>query len=535
VSVNRAERAYMKIFIVDPPQQVFKYFLGHVPSPAVVALAAYMEREGHEVKILDATTFNDCWGDLERAVREGRPDIVGISNNSSNTVNNAFHTAALVKLIDPGIVVVGGGAHMTALPEESLRANGAVDYIVRGEGELTFSELARAIKQKDKDLSSIRGLAYLEDGRFVQTPDRPLMDGLDSLPMPAYHLMPLLGATDYENYIMPYYFPTLGMDPYKAVFISTARGCFGRCRFCSETSFWHHVWRARSARLMVDEMELLAREFGRTNFYFVDNSFNWSKDRVAEFIDELSARNLGDITFWFQTRAEQLLRDRALIPKLKRLGLYQISFGVETASQSILDDFDKNQNIELTRQAMQVAKEHDLVLLTNVMWGHRDDTEQTLLETYYLVKDYADIFALQIFTPVPGTPYYDYYLQNDLIKDYDWDHWDMFTPVVETKAVPHKEMLRTAEKVQGRYHLRPRILYNTFLSKNPYIRRNYRSLITLIHRTLTNTQHKHQTNYMPFEEYMKKKGYLIEKSVKGTCLIVGREGETRAAARGGGS
>jgi len=286
---------------------------------------------------------------------------------------------------------------------------------------------------------------------------------------------------------------------------------------------------------MVDEMELLAREFGRTNFYFVDNSFNWSKDRVAEFIDELSARNLSDITFWFQTRAEQLLRDQALIPKLKRLGLYQISFGVETASQQILDDFDKNQNIELTRQAMQVAKEHDLVLLTNVMWGHRDDTEQTLLETYYLVKDYADIFALQIFTPVPGTPYYDYYLQNDLIKDSDWDHWDMFTPVVETKTVPHNAMLRTAEKVQGRYHLRPRILYKTFLSRNPYIRRNYRSLITLIHRTLTNTQHKHQTNYMPFGEYMRRKGYLIEKSVKGTCLIVGREGETRAAGRGGGT
>ncbi len=525
----------MKIFIVDPPQQVFKYFMGHVPSPAVVALAAYMEREGHEVKILDATTFNDCWGDLERAIREGRPDVVGISNNSSNTVNNAFHTAALAKLVDPAIVVVGGGAHMTALAEESLRVNGAIDYIVRGEGEVTFSELIRAIEKKDKDLSSIKGLAYLEDGRFVQTPDRSLIDNIDSLPMPAYHLLPLLGEKNNENYIMPYYFPTLGMDPYKAVFLSTARGCFGRCRFCSETSFWHHVWRARNARHMVDEMELLAREFGRTNFYFVDNSFNWNRDRIAEFIDELSARNLPGITFWFQTRAEQLLRDQKLIPKLKKLGLYQISFGVETASQHILDDFDKNQNTDLTRRAMQVAKEHDLVLLTNVMWGHRDDTEKTLLDTYRLVKDYADIFAMQIFTPVPGTPYYDDYLRNDLIKDYNWDHWDMFTPVVETKTVPYHAMLRTVEKIQGRYHLRPRIVYKTFLSRNPFIRRNYRSLMTLIHRTLTNTQQKHQTNYIRFEDYMAGKGYLLEKTVKGTCLVVGRQGEGRSATPGGAS
>lgn len=511
----------MKVFIVDPPQQVFKYFMGHVPSPGVVSLAAYIEREGHEVAILDATTFNDCWGDLERSIREGRPDIVGISNNATNTVNNAFHVAALAKLIDPAIVVVAGGAHVTALPEESLRANGAIDYIVRGEGEETFAELVRAIAEKESDVSAIRGIAYLSDGRFVQTAERPLVDNIDTLPLPAYHLLPLLGEGNRADRIMPYYFPTLGMDPYKAVFLSTARGCFGRCRFCSETSFWHHVWRARNARHMVDEMELLAREFGRTNFYFVDNSFNWSRDRVLEFIDELEARRLSGITFWFQTRAEQLLRDEKLIPRLKRLGLYQISFGVETANQHILDDFDKKQNIDQTRRAMQAAKAHDLVLLTNVMWGHRDDTEETLLETYRLVKDYADIFALQIFTPVPGTPYYEYYLDNGLIKDDDWDHWDMFTPVVETKTVPHKEMLRTAEKIQGRFHLRPKVFYSTLFSKNPSVRRNYRALMRLIYRTLTNTQHKHQTNYVPFDRYMTARGYRVEKGPKGTCLITG--------------
>jgi anaerobic magnesium-protoporphyrin IX monomethyl ester cyclase len=513
----------MKIYIVDPPQQVFKYFMGHVPSPGVVALAAYMEREGHEVEILDATTFDDCWGDLERRVREGSPDVVGISNNATNTVNNAFHVAALVKLIDPRIVVVAGGAHMTALPEESLVANGAIDFIVRGEGEVTFAELARAIEKGKKDVSGIKGIAYLENGRLKQTPDRDLIDDIDTLPMPAYHLLPLLKATDFENHAMPYYFPTLGMVPYESVFISTARGCFGKCRFCSETSFWHHVWRSRNAKHMVDEMELLNKEFNRTNFYFVDNSFNWNRNRVLEFIDELSARNLNGITFWFQTRAEQLLRDVKLLPRLKKLGLYQISFGVETASQHMLDEFDKNQSIEMTRRALVAAKENDLVLLTNVMWGHEDDTKETLVDTYHLVRDYADIFALQLFTPVPGTPYYEYYLKNGMIKDYNWDHWDMFTPVVETKAVPHKKMLKTAELVQGRFHWRPKIFYNTFLSKNPFIRRNYRTLMTLIYRTLTNTLQKHQTNYVPFDEYMTKKGYLVEKTEKGTCIITGRD------------
>ncbi len=514
----------MKIFIVDPPQQVFKYFMGHVPSPGVVALAAYMEQEGHRVEILDATTFDNCWQDLEDILTRGRPDIVGISNNSTNTVNNAFHVASLAKLIDPKVVVVGGGAHMTALPEESLRSNGAIDFIVRGEGELPFAELARALEKGEKDFTKIKGLAYLDKGKFIQTPDRGLIADINTLPMPAYHLLPLLASTDHKSHVMPYYFPTLGMVPYESVFLSTARGCFGKCRFCSETSFWHHVWRARGAKNMVDEMELLNKEFHRTNFYFVDNSFNWSRDRVLEFIDELSARNLTGITFWFQTRAEQLIRDVALIPKLKKLGLYQISFGVETANQHVLDDFDKNQSVEMVKRAMRAAKEHELVLLTNIMWGHKDDTEKTLLETYYLVKDYADIFALQMFTPVPGTPYYEYYLNNGLIKDYDWDHWDMFTPVIETDAVPHEKMLQTAEKIQGRYHLRPRVVYKMFFSKNPFIRRNYRSLMKLIYRTLTDTQLKHQTNYVTFDVYMRKKGYRIEKTNKGTCLVVGKDG-----------
>ena len=157
----------MKIFIVDPPQQVFKYFMGHIPSPAVTPLAAYMEKEGHEVEILDVTTFEKCWDDLEKKIREGKPDIVGISNNSTNTVNNAFHTATLTKMIDSSIIVVGGGAHMTALSEESLRVNGDIDFIVRGEGEVTFAELVRALERGEADFSRINGLAYLDDVKRI--------------------------------------------------------------------------------------------------------------------------------------------------------------------------------------------------------------------------------------------------------------------------------------------------------------------------------------------------------------------------------
>lgn len=516
----------MKIFIVDPPQQVFKYFMGHIPSPAVTPLAAYMEEEGHEVEILDVTTFEKCWDDLERKIREGKPDIVGISNNSTNTVNNAFHTATLAKMIDPSIIVVGGGAHMTALSEESLRVNGDIDFIVRGEGEVTFVELVRALERGEKDLSKINGLAYLdgkEDGRFVQTPDRDLIEDMNDLPMPAYHLLPMLNVENPESYAMAYRFPTLGMIPYESIMISTTRGCFGKCRFCSETAFWKNTWRSRNAKNMVDEMELLSKEFNRTNFYFVDNAFNWNRERITEFIDELESRQLKGITFWYQTRVELFLRDIDLIEKLKKIGLYQMSFGVETASQDITNKWGKNQKVEKVKKAMKKAKEHDLVLLTNVMWGHREDTKETLRATYEMIKKYSDIFALQIFTPVPGTYYYEEYLERDMIKEFNWDLWDMFTPVVETDSIPHDKMLKTVEKIQSRFHLRPKILYKTWFSKNPFIKRNYQTTMEIVKRTISNTLDEVQKNYRPFEDYMGEKGYTIEKTKKGTCIVMDRK------------
>ncbi|GEM_PF-950806 len=526
----------MKIFIVDPPQQVFKYFMGHIPSPAVTPLAAYMEREGHEVEILDVTTFENCWDDLEWMIREGKPDVVGISNNSTNTVNNAFHTATLTKMIDPNIVVVGGGAHMTALPEESLRVNGDIDFIVRGEGEVTFSELVRWLEEGRKDFSDIKGLAYLDNergGEFVQTQDRELIEDINDLPMPAYHLLPMLKVKNPEDYTMAYRFPTLGMIPYESIMVSTTRGCFGKCRFCSETAFWNHTWRSRNAKNMVDEMELLSKEFNRTNFYFVDNAFNWRRERITEFIDELESRELKGITFWYQTRVELFLRDLDLIEKLKKLGLYQMSFGVETASQDITNKWGKKQKVENVIKAMKAAKEHDLVLLTNVMWGHREDTAETLRDTYEMIKDYSDIFALQIFTPVPGTPYYEEYLKNDMIKEYNWDFWDMFTPVVETESIPHEQMLKTVERIQSRFHLRPKILYKTWFSKNPFIRRNYQTTMEIVKRTLSNTLHEVQTNYRPFEDFIEEKGYSVEKTIKGTCIVKGR-GRGEGGERGGG-
>ncbi len=516
----------MRIFIVDPPQQVFKYFMGHIPSPAVTPLAAYMEREGHEVEILDVTTFEKCWDDLEKKIRDGKPDIVGLSNNSTNTVNNAFHTATIAKMIDPKIVVVGGGAHMTALSEESLKVNGDIDFIVRGEGEITFAELVKGLEEGSEDFSNIKGLAYIDKsngGKFVQTPDRDLIADINDLPMPAYHLLPMLNVKNPKNYAMAYRFPTLGMIPYESIMISTARGCYGKCRFCSETAFWKNTWRARNTKNMVDEMELLYKEFGRTNFYFVDNAFNWERGRIADFAEELESRQLKGITFWYQTRVELFLRDLDLIEKLKKVGLYQVSFGVETASQDIVTKWGKTQDVDKVIKAMKAAKEHDLVLLTNVMWGHREDTPENLRDTYEMTKKYSDIFALQIFTPVPGTVYYEQYLKDDMIKEFNWDLWDMFTPVVETDSVSHDQMLRTVEKIQSKFHLRPKILYKTWFSKNPFIRRNYQTTMEIVKRTVSNTLHEVQKNYRPFEDYMVEKGYEIEMTKKGTCLVKNRD------------
>lgn len=337
------------------------------------------------------------------------------------------------------------------------------------------------------------GLAFREERGTVKTPLRPLIPDIDVLPMPAYHLFPM------DRYFMP----SLGMDTHHSIILTTARDCEGKCTFCSEGALWRNTWRPRSPRLVVDEMELLYRKFGKISFMFGDDVFNGTRQRLSDFADELERRRL-PVHFWFQTRADAILRDADLLPRLKRLGLYMVSMGVETPSQQVLDNYNKKQTPEMAKEAMKAIRKNKLLFIANVMWGDWEDTEGTLKETLRFTRSYACHLALQITTPLPGTEYARKAEAEGRIVERDFSKYDMLNPIMPTRTLSFEQVGSLHPQAIQRFYSRPRVFWDAFFSPNPFLRRNNLFFLKLAWETITRQQWV-QKNYKPFEAFMSKR------------------------------
>jgi len=283
--------------------------------------------------------------------------------------------------------------------------------------------------------------------------------------------------------------------------LTTARGCGGVCNYCSEAKLWKSTWRAKSAHRVLDEMELLYKDHNKYSFMFGDNSFNWDRGRVEDFIIELEKRRISPMHFWFQTRAEHLLRDADLLPRLKKLGLYMISMGVETPSETALRNYRKKQTASTSIEAMKTIKKNGLLLITNIMFGDIDDTEEDLQRTIDFAKPYSDHFAICLTTPLPGTDYYNRAKEQGRIKVWDYSKYDMLNPVMETRTLSIEKLAEIHPQAIQKFYSRFRVFWDAFFSSNPYLRKNNRFFVKVAWEVIT---HKPwvQKNYMPFEKYM---------------------------------
>lgn len=129
--------------------------------------------------------------------------------------------------------------------------------------------------------------------------------------------------------------------------------------------------------MVVKEMEMLNKKFGKSLFIFNENSFNQTRARNESFLESLGKSNLKG-NFWFQSRIKDILRDRDLLSEYKKLGLYQVMLGVESISPETLKNYTKNQSVEQIKEAAELLRSHGIMVMTNVMFGDVDDTEETL-------------------------------------------------------------------------------------------------------------------------------------------------------------
>ena len=479
----------MRICLVDPPHKLFPGLRMWTPSFGLLSVAAYLQaKTAFPVEILDCTTFLDPWGELARRIEAVKPDLIGVTCSATCLSPEALEAVKLAKKISPRSVVVAGGGHFSLVAEEALAEIPALDYIIVGEGEVTFVELATRLEQGVNSVDDIPGLAFRRDGRVVFTAPRGLIKDLDSLPMPAYNLLNM-GAD-------AYYWHGMGR---RAFGISTSRGCGDRCAYCSESQFWGGRWRGRSGIAVVEEMRYLNRNYGKSLFVFNENTFNWSRQRVEEFLEELGRSGM-KVDFWFQSRLRDIIRDADLIPEFKRLGLYEVMLGVESINPQVLDHYQKRQGREMAQEAIDILKRHDIMVMTNVMFGDWHDSEETLQEIFDFVKRQGDFLVLTLTTPLPGTRYYQEARRQGIIEERDYGNYDFMHPIVSTKYLDRGELWRLQQKYLRKYYTQPRILLGALFNRNPFKRMAYRLIMRYVWENATRRPWQ-QPGYHPLREF----------------------------------
>ncbi len=477
----------MRIFLVDPPHKLFPGLRMWTPSFGLLSIAAYLQaKTGFHVEILDCTTFLDPWGELARRIATFKPDLIGVTCSATCLSPEALQAIQIAKKIFPQSVVVAGGGHFSLVAEEVLAEVPGLDYIVIGEGEVTFFEIASRLAKGDNSVDDIPGLAYHRDGEIVFTGQRSLIKDLDSLPIPAYHLLDMEADA--------YYWHGMGK---RAFGISTSRGCGDRCAYCSESRFWEGVWRGRGGSKVVEEMRYLNRRYGKSLFVFNENSFNWSRPRVEAFLQELGHSGM-KVNFWFQSRVRDIIRDADLMPEFKRLGLYEVMLGVESVNPQVLDHYQKRQSRAIAQEAIDILKRNGIMVMTNVMFGDWYDSEETLQEIFDFVKKQGDFLVLTVTTPLPGTRYYTEAKQGGLIEERDYGKYDFMHPIVPTKYLSRDEVWSLQQKHLRKYYTQPRILLGALFNKNPFKRMAYRLIMRYVWENVTRRPWQ-QPGYLPLE------------------------------------
>ena len=249
--------------------------------------------------------------------------------------------------------------------------------------------------------------------------------------------------------------------------------------------------------MVVEEMRYLHRSYGKSLFVFNENTFNWSRTRVEEFLQVLGRSGM-KVDFWFQSRLRDIIRDADLMPEFKRLGLYEVMLGVESINPRVLDHYQKRQGREMAQEAIDILKRNDIMVMTNVMFGDWYDSEETLQEIFGFVKRQGDFLVLTMTTPLPGTRYYEEARQQGLIEERDYGNYDFMHPIVPTKYLRSDEVWRLQQKYLRKYYTQPRILLGALFNGNPFKRMAYRLIMRYVWENASRRPWQ-QPGYLPLE------------------------------------
>lgn len=443
-----------KIILLNPPAG--KRSKDDLPILSIGYIASALEKGGYTVKIIDSAVYNYSNSETVQAVLNERPDAVGITCISGNRLN-AIEIIKNIKDRNKNIFIFGGGRHFHHVWYDSLKNIPALDVIVRGEGEITAVELLNNYFNS-QNLKGVLGIAYREDGKIIVNNDRSIIQNLDDISWPAWHLFDLNAYT-----------ATLDcFDDIKSIGVISSRGCPNQCTFCANASFWNFL-RLRSPKDFVDEVEFLHKKYGYYGFHFWDDTITIVRSHILGICDEILERKL-DILWYARARVNTV--DEEILEHMKRAGCRVIGFGIESGSKKVLESIKKNTNLNQIDKAIYLCSKLGIITKNFFIYGLPGENEEDLIKTKKLMlklrgigaRFKTSVHSTGVLMPIlfPGTEMTVQATEEGIMpENFDWSSpiyidrnakfgLDPLLPIYEKSSFPIEKVLQTIEEFDKR-------------------------------------------------------------------------------------
>jgi radical SAM superfamily enzyme YgiQ (UPF0313 family) len=418
----------------------------YVPFPFLLAYgASYAESQGAQALCIDGVAERCSVASVAERVRNFAPQLIVVEISTTSLARD-LTTLAELRQTCPSAKTAIYGSHVDVRPMDGLSSE-AVDFVIRGEPEITSVELARALVT-GSDFGEIDGLVYLNgSGQPVETSRRPLIPDIDALPYPMRRNMPL------EHYNVPGF-------PAPVVFMYGSRGCPFKCNFC----LWPQTmlrgnFRARNGRKIVEEMAWVLENYPQTkSFFFDDDTFNLGRVRCLDFADEMKRRGM-KIPWGMNARADNW--DRELMERLVETGLFTLRIGVESGDPEVLKRTHKDITLEQVVSTLEMA--HSLGIRNHVSFviGLVGETEESVDRTIRFIKSLpVDSVQFSVAVPFPGTDFYRDVEAAGHLETRDWRKFNGFEDVVvRTDSMSAAAIKRAVVRARRSVYFSPRFVF----------------------------------------------------------------------------
>jgi len=400
------------------------------PSAALLHLAAMLRANNHEPMIVDLNNsvvhnqkekyLDYCKRIIIKSLNEFKPDLVGINCLFSGVFPDVLEFAKSVKSYSSDLKIAIGGIHPTSHYKEILTNCMDIDFVAIGEGENTIIALTAAIKSKNKKmLDEIKSFAYRNDeGEVKVNHQKNYIEDLDSLPMPAWDLITL---NKFEMKLDTYYNPKNLPMRFKAAIFSS-RACPLACNFCDMFLVMGKKHRKRSVNTIVNEIELLNKDYDVNYFSFMDDQLTLNRSHIIELCDEIIKRKL-NIQFdtpnglWINSLREEM------ISKMAEAGLVSASLAIEHGDKHIRNNvIGKNLEEKKIFEVAEMLKKNNVMSSALFIMGFPEETNETLKKTYDMMNELQfDRMAVNTLVPLPGTSLYKQVIKDKLLIH----HWNL--------------------------------------------------------------------------------------------------------------